>query len=175
MQVWSSLPFRHPGTESSAVVCALCHAAHAACGSRVGFESPRFDIFATDEALAVFASLETPQRTVDARQLFLPPAGGFLGHLLSLHRVHAGQSADARLVELHGLMGLSGGLCQIFELRFQLQQASLRLVGVRWHRRLLVGLGTIESELPQQGSQDRTTVAAVELARHGGVSLRLRG
>jgi hypothetical protein len=64
------------------------------------------DLLVSDEAETVLMSIHTTRRTVDFLLLFLPPARGFLYHLLGLQGVYAIQPANPGLVKCGGVGGI---------------------------------------------------------------------
>jgi hypothetical protein len=75
-------------------------AAEAERDRRIELQATRLDRLAAGHAVAVLTVCETLERGIDAGQLDLAAPLELDRHRLILHRVHARQTADARLVEL---------------------------------------------------------------------------
>ena len=68
----------------------VIHAIDTTGAGWIKFQPGYGDLLVADEAVTVFTSIHTTQRTVDFLQLYLPPARRFLCHLLGLQGVHPG-------------------------------------------------------------------------------------
>jgi hypothetical protein len=77
----------------------LIGASNTVARSGIEFESPDVDFLAATEAIAVFIPIDSAERLLDFDQLLLAPARRFQRHLLALHRVHAGDASDPRLIQ----------------------------------------------------------------------------
>ncbi|MGB0133442.1 hypothetical protein [Dokdonella sp.] len=87
--------------------------------SRIHVQSTGIQFLAADVAIAIFTPFQAEQCAGQSRALDLPPALCFKRQFSRLHSVHAGQSAEARLIELDWLVRIRRQRFYLFQFMLQ--------------------------------------------------------